>query len=59
MFPCDPCLPAISGCGLDAVIMISVEDEINITVGQVESNPLLDIGNEICYSTILWPVYSP
>jgi hypothetical protein len=49
MFPWDSCLPAISDCGHDVVIITPVKDEINITVGQGVSNPLLDTGNEICY----------
>ena len=35
MFPSNFGLSAISRTGLDAVLMVSVKDEVDITVGQV------------------------
>ena len=61
MFPSNSGLSAISRSGLDAVLvlMVSVKDEIDITVGQVWSYLFLDINDEICNKTICWTMYSP
>ena len=59
MFPSNFGLSAISCSGLDVVLMVSVKDEVDITVGQVLSYPFLDINDEICNRTICWPMYSP
>ena len=59
MFPRNPCLSSISCCGLNAILMISVEDEIDVTACQVRSYPFLDIHDEISYATIHRPMYSP
>ena len=48
MFPSNSGFSAISRSGLDAVLMVSVKDEVDITVGEVRSYLFLDINDEIC-----------
>ena len=52
-------LSSTSCCGLNAIFTISVEDEVDVTAGQVWNYPFLDIHDEISYITISRPMYSP
>ena len=52
-------LSSTSCCGLNAIFTISVEDEADVTAGQVWNYPFLDIHDEISYITVSRSMYSP